>query len=311
MNRRTFFSTPALAALASAKAGDIPKRSFGKTGEKLTVIGPAGGRMQMAGWDEAKAIVQRAYDLGINYYDNARNYWGGRSEEVFGAVLPAVRKNVFITSKSSKYDRAGAAADLEASLRALKSDYIDLWQVHQVGEMQEVEQVFGPNGSLEVFEKAKKDGKVRFIGFTGHRDPQVHLEMLKRYDKWDSILMPLHPAEPHYLSFEKLVLPVAVERGMGIQGMKSTANSKLLHSIALRDCIGYVLSLPIHCLALGATTIGQIEDDVRIAQSFQAFDTARMNELRQRASRMAGAGLEDWKRKAETAHQQYRDGASV
>ena len=138
----------------------------------------------------------------------------------------------------------------KSSLKALKTDYLDLWQIHQVGEMKEVEQIFGPGGSIEAFEQAKKQGKCRFIGFTGHRDPKVHLEMLKRYDKYDTILMPLNPADPGYLSFEKMVLPVAVQRGMGIQGMKSTANSGLLHSITLKDCLTYVLSLPIHCLAL-------------------------------------------------------------
>jgi aryl-alcohol dehydrogenase-like predicted oxidoreductase len=319
MKRRQFFGTAAVAAGAGAnvleaqssqiKAGDIPRRTFGKTGEKLTIIGPAGGRFGMCGYDDAKAIVRRAYELGVNYYDNARLYWGGRSEEVFGDVLAPVRKQVFITTKCARYTRAEAEADLEASLKALKTDYIDLWQVHQVGEMKEVEQIFSANGSLPVFEAAKKAGKVRFIGFTGHRDPQVHLELLKRYDKWDTILMPLNPADPSYLSFEKLVLPVAVERGMGIQGMKSTANSRLLHSIGVRECLSYVLSLPVHVVAMGATTIGQIEDDVRIAQKFQALNGERMEALRKQASRFAGPQLEDWKRGTQTAGTAiYRDG---
>ena len=310
MDRRSFLGTAAATGLGVAaleaqtgaiKSGDIPKRTFGKTGEKLTIIGPAGGRFGMCGWDDAKAIVRRAYDLGINYYDNARLYWGGRSEEVYGAVLPPFRKNVFITTKCAKYTKAAAEADLEASLRALKTDYIDLWQIHQVSEMSEVEQIFGPGGSIEAFEAAKKAGKCRFIGFTGHHDPHVHLEMLKRYDKYDTILMPLHPADPSYLSFEKMVLPIAVERGMGIQGMKSTANSKLLHTIPVRQCLSYVLSLPVHVVAMGATTVGQIEDDVRIAQTFEKLGAQQMDELRQRAAKIGGPGVEDWKRKPENA----------
>ncbi|HET8549058.1 MAG TPA: aldo/keto reductase [Bryobacteraceae bacterium] len=318
MKRREFFGTAAASAGAAAlaaqtgqlKAGDIPRRTLGKTGEKLTIIGPAGGRFGMCGFEDAKAIVRRACDLGVNYYDNARLYWGGRSEEVFGEVLAPVRKNVFITTKCARYTKAAAEADLEASLKALRTDYIDLWQVHQVSEMKEVEEIFGPNGSLPVFEAAKKAGKVRFIGFTGHRDPHVHLEMLKRYDKWDTILMPINPADPSYLSFEKLVLPVAVERGMGIQAMKSTANSKLLHSIGIRECLSYVLSLPVHVVAMGATTIGQIEDDVRIAQQFQPLTADRMEELRKRASRFAGPQMEDWKRNVKAAANAplYRDG---
>ena len=148
--------------------------------------------------------------------------------------------------------------------------------------MDEVEQIFAPGGAIEAFEAAKKAGKCRFIGFTGHHDPEVHLAMLKKYDKYDTILMPLNAADPAYLSFEKNVLPVAVARGMGIQGMKSTANAKLLQAIALKDCLSYVLSLPVHCVALGCTTVGQIEDDVRIAQQFKPLDEASLDQIRQR-----------------------------
>ena len=288
-------------ASAAVKAGDIPKRTFGKTGEKITIVGQAGGRFPMITFDEAKAVTLRAYELGINYFDCAALYWNGRSEEVYGAVLPPFRKKVFVTTKCALRTRKEAEAQLDASLKRLKTDYVDLWQMHQVGEIAEVEKIFGPGGAVEAFEAAKKAGKCRFIGFTGHHDPYVHLEMLKRYDKYDTILMPLNMADPGYLSFEKLVLPVAVERGLGIQGMKSTANSKLLQNFSIGDCLRYTLSLPVHCVAMGALTPGQIEDDVRIAQSFQPFESARMEELRKQAARMAGPRLEDWKRNTEQA----------
>jgi uncharacterized protein len=172
-----------------------------------------------------------------------------------------------------------------------------------------VEQIFAPGGAIEAFEAAKKTGKCRFIGFTGHHDPQVHLAMLKRYDKYDSILMPLNPADPSYLSFEKTVLPVVVERGMGIQAMKSTANAKLLQAIHLKDCLDYVLSLPIHCLTLGCTTIGQIEDDVRIAQQFKPLGEEHLAQIREKAMKLKGPQLEDWKINTETAAAStYRDG---
>lgn len=320
MQRRTFISSTAIAAGLGAaaeaaesgkiKAGDIPKRVFGKTGEKLTIIGQAGGRFPMISLEEAKAVTLRAYELGVNYFDVARIYWDGKSEEVYGAVLSPFRKNIFLTSKSPVRDRKGAEADLDKSLRALKTDHLDLWQIHQVNTMDEVNQIFAPGGAIEAFEAAKKAGKCRFIGFTGHHDPEVHLAMLKKYDRYDTILMPLHPADPSYLSFEKNVLPVAVERGMGIQAMKSTANSKLLHSITVRECIDYVLSLPVHCLALGCTTLGQIEDDVRIAQRFQAMAEPQMAALREKAARFKGPQLEDWKRNTERASSEplYRDG---
>jgi len=260
------------------------------------VIGQAGGRFPLISFEEAKAIALRAYQLGINYFDNAHGYWNGRSEEVYGAVLPPFRKSVFITTKSSNRTRQGAEAELDLSLKRLRTDYVDLWQIHAVSEKKEVEQIFDPGGAIEAFEAAKKAGKCRFIGFTGHHDPYVHLEMLKAYDKFDSILMPLNVADPSYLSFEKLVLPVAVERGMGIQGMKNFGNAKLLQSFSAKDCLSYVLSLPVHCTAIGCTTIGQLEDDVRFAQQFKPLSGEEMAALRQRADSIKGPLLEDWKR---------------
>jgi predicted aldo/keto reductase-like oxidoreductase len=309
MKRRTFFGG-ALAGMAATayglnpskvSAGDIPKRTFGKTGEELTVVGQAGGRFPLISFDEAKAVTLRAYDLGINYFDNSVDYGDGKSEEVFGAVLPPFRKNLFITTKANKRDRAGAEAELNLSLKRMRLDYVDLWQIHMVGELKEVEQIFAPGGAIEAFEAAKKAGKCRFIGFTGHHDPNVHLAMLKAYDKFDSILMPLHVADPSYLSFEKLVLPIAVERNMGIQGMKNFGNSKLMQSFSARECLNYVLSLPISCTAIGCTTIGQLEDDVRFAQQFKQLTPTEMSELRQRAQSIAGPYLEDWKRNTQRA----------
>jgi uncharacterized protein len=318
MLRRSFLASSASAGLALAangrtpggpKPGEIPKRVFGKTGERLTIIGQAGGRFPMCTFDDAKAITMRAYELGVNYFDTARIYWNGRSEEVYGAVLPPFRKEIFLTTKSPERSRKGAEGDLEASLRALKTDHVDLWQIHQVSEMEEVHQIFAPGGAIEAFEAAKRAGKCRFIGFTGHHDPEVHLAMLKNYANYDTILMPLNPADPSYLSFEEKVLPVAVERGMGIQAMKSTANAKLLQGLHLKDCISYVLSLPVHCLALGCTTTGQIEDDVRIAQQFKPLSGEQMSELRKTGKQFSGPQIEDWKRNTRTASAgSHRDG---
>jgi len=287
---------------AKPKEGDIPKRVFGKTGVSLTIIGQAGGRFPLTNDKEAaRAVVRRAYELGINYFDNAAVYWDGHSEEVYGDVLPQWRKHVFITTKAMARDRQGAERQLHESLRRLKTDYVDLWQIHGVGEPDEVKQIFGPGGAIEAFETAKKAGKCRFIGFTGHHDPHVHVEMLKAYDKYDTILMPLNAADPSYLSFEQIVLPKAVERGMGIQGMKGLANAKLLQAMHVRECLSYVLSLPIHCLAVGCTTPGQIEDDVRIAQQFRPLAQEEMASLRKRASEFKGPKFEDWKRNTEQA----------
>jgi len=310
MNRRRFvrstLTVPAAAALApvevSAATGDIPKRVFGKTGERLTIIGQAGGRFPLCSFEDAVAITRRAYDLGVNYFDNAHIYWGGRSEEAYGAALePSMRKKVFLTTKTMSRRRAQAEADLTLSLKRLKTDYVDLWQIHDVRTMADIEQIFSKGGAIEALEAAKQAGRCRFIGFTGHHDPAMHVEMLQRYRDWDAILFPTHMADPSYLSFEKTVLPIAVERGMGIQGMKATANGKLLQSFNVADCLNYALSLPIHCLAVGCTTIGQIEDDVRIARKFQPLTSQAMDALRQKASALKGPALEDWKKNTLTA----------
>ena len=191
----------------------------------------------------------------------------------------------------------------------MRTDYLDLWQIHQVNTMEEVHQIFAPSGAIEAFVAAKKAGKCRFIGFTGHHDPEVHLAMLKNFSGYDTILMPLNPADPAYLSFEKMVLPAAVERGLGIQAMKSTANAGLLADLHVRDCLSYVLSLPVHCLALGCTTVGQIEDDVRIAQQFKPLSAGEMEVIRGRAKRLAGPKLENWKRDTmQKAELPYLDG---
>ncbi len=301
MTRRVFagaaFSGLAAARPPKLKTGDIPMRTFGRTGVKLTVVGQAGGRFPLLpNKEEGRAIVRRAVELGVNYFDNAHGYWNGLSEEVYGEVLPQFRKQVFLTTKSAQRTRQGAEQELHLSLKRLRTDYLDLWQIHAVGEKEEVARIFGPGGAMEAFEAAKKAGKCRFIGFTGHRDPYVHLEMLQAYDKYDSILMPLHAADPGYLSFEKLVLPVAVDRGLGIQGMKNFANAKLLQTLSVKDCLSYVLSLPLHCTAIGCTTIGQLEDDVRVAQQFKSLAGEQMGALRERAAKIKGPQLEDWKR---------------
>jgi len=297
---------------ARPKAGDVPRRVFGKTGEKITIVGQAGGRFPMCSHEDAKAITLRAYELGLNYFDCARVYWDGKSEEVYGEVLKPFRKNIFLTSKSMGRSRKEAEQDLETSLRALRTDYLDLWQIHGVAEMDDVRQIFGPGGAIEAFEAAKKAGKCRFMGFTGHHDPEVHLAMLKNYDKYDTILMPMNAADPSYLSFEKMVLPVAHQRGMGIQAMKTTANSRLLHAFPLKDCLTYALSLPVHCIAVGCTTIGQIEDDVRIAQAFQPMPPEEMDKLRSSAAPFGGPDVENWKRntKKTAASRPYRDGVA-
>ncbi len=314
IKRRTFvgaaFASLGLTGLYAKppkpKAGSIPMREFGKTGVKLTVVGQGGARLALLrNKEQARIHVRHAFDLGFNYFDCAHSYWEGHSEEVYGDVLAPLRKQVFITTKCLQRTRKEAEEELHLSLKSLKTEYIDLWQMHAIQEQGDVDRIFAPGGAIEAFEAAKREGKCRFFGFTGHYDPKIHLAMLKAYDKWDSLLMPLHPADPAYLSFEKTTLPAAVERGIGIQGMKVFGNAFLLRVLNAEECLRYVLSLPIHCATVGCSTTGQLEDVVRFAQRFTPLSNDEMESLRKLAitagpGGVKGPALEYWKRNIET-----------
>lgn len=309
MNRRAFSGavfaglglTSLSARAAKPKSGATPMRDFGRTGVKLSVVGQGGARLALLRTKEAaRAHVRYAYDLGLNYFDCAHSYWEGHSEEVYGDVLSDVRKKVFITTKSSKRTRPEAEAELHASLKSLKTDYLDLWQMHGVQSQADIDRIFSPGGAIEAFEAAKTAGKCRFFGFTGHFDPNIHAAMLKAYPKWDSILMPLHAADPSYLSFENIALPAAVQRGIGIQAMKVFGNAFLLRVLNAEECLRYALSLPISCATVGCSTPGQLDDDVRIAQNFKPYTPEEMAALRNRAitagpGGLKGPALEYWK----------------
>ena len=290
---------------ARPRSGDIPKRSLGRTGEKLTIVGQGGARFHLIPFDEGKAVVRRAYDLGVNYFDMARSYFDGHAEEVYGAVIPGFRKEIFLTTKSGQRTREGAEADLEKSLRTMKTDYVDLWQMHGVNKMADVERIFAPGGAMEAFEAARKAGKCRFIGYTNCRDPEVHVAMLRHAERFDTALMPLHAADTSFsdspkMSFEQTALPAARERGVGIFAIKVFGNAFLLRTFSVGDCLRYTLSLPITAAALGCSTIGQIEDDVRIAQNFKPLSEEDRAALRGRAASgkfdtIRGPALEYWK----------------
>src|SRR5580704_8730838 len=230
---------------ANVKAGDIPTTTFGKTGIQVSIIAQGGARMDLhPEIRTAAAYVRTVYGLGVTYFDCARSYWNGRSEEAYGIGLEGVRKNVFLTTKTQKRTAKEAERELETSLRLLKTDYVDLWQVHAVQNQDDIDKIVGHGGAVEAFEAAKRAGKCRLIGFTGHYDPAAHAALLKAYDKWDTVMMPVHAADHAYLSFEETALPVAVERGVGVQAIKVFGKAFLLRSLSPGECLKYVLSLP-------------------------------------------------------------------
>jgi uncharacterized protein len=312
MKRRAFFGgavagmsvTGACAAPPKVKEGDIPTTTFGKTGIKVSVIAQGGARMDLyPDVPSAAAHVRKVHDLGVTYFDCARLYWDGRSEEAYGIGLQGVRKNVFLTSKTIKRTAKEAEEELQTSFRLLKTDYLDLWQVHAVQTLDDIQKILAPGGAIEAFEAAKKAGKCRFIGFTGHFDPEVHVALLKAYDKWDTVMMPIHAADHAYLSFEKTALPVAIERGVGTQAIKVFGKAYLLRSLSPTECLRYVLSQPgVHVAICGAGTQGQTEDNIRTVQNFRKMTAEEMENVRKRAlvgsGVQTGPGLEYWKKKA-------------
>ncbi len=285
------------------QAGDIPTTTFGKTGAKVSIIAQGGARMDLhPDIQTAAAYVRGAYHLGITYFDCARAYWDGRSEEAYGIGLEGIRKNVFLTTKTQKRTAKEAQQDLETSLRLLKTDHVDLWQVHAVQNQDDIDKILSPLGALQAFEAAKKAGKCRFIGFTGHYDPEVHAALLRAYDKWDTVMLPVHAADHAYLSFEETALPVAVERGIGVQAIKIFGKAFLLRSLSPAACLKYALSQPgVHVAICGAATEGQMEDNIRTVQNFKKMIPQEIADVRKRA--IAGSGvytgptLEYWKKK--------------
>jgi len=298
MKRRAFVGgafagvglTGAYAKPAKVRAGAVPMKEFGRTGVKVTAIAQGGARMDLfPDIPSAAAHVRRVYEMGVTYFDCAHSYWGGKSEEAYGIGLAEVRRNIFLTTKSLKRSRKEAEDELHLSLKRLQTDHLDVWQMHSITSMKEIDRILSPGGAMEAFEAAKKAGKCRFIGFTGHFDPEVHAAMLKAYDKWDSVLMPLHAADHAYLSFEKTALPVAVEMGIGIQAIKVFCKAFLLRALSPAECLRYTMSLPAHVAVCGCGSQGQMEDNIRTAQSFKPMTAGEMADVRKRA--VVGQGV--------------------
>src|SRR6185369_8371216 len=198
---------------------EIPKRTLGGTGVEVTLLGLGGeGVLRTFGFErEAYALINRALDLGINYFESARAYDG--SESYYGKALRERRGEVFLTSKSHARDKRGALAHLHQTLANMRTDYLDLWQVHDVRTTEDIELIFGPDGAIEAFAEARQQGLVRFIGVTGHHDPAIIRACIERFP-FDTVLLPVNPAEPSHHSFIDRVIPLACERQMGIVGMK-------------------------------------------------------------------------------------------
>lgn len=305
-SRRDFVKTAAGVGFAAASAsagqlGDIPKRKLGKTGLEVTIMSLGGARIgNLPDERPALDVVRRCYDLGVNYFDTASAGAYGLSQTRYGKALADVNKNVIFGTKTRHRTWAQAELDLNQSLSNLKRDWIDLYQVHNVMHQADIDAVFARDGLMEMIEKAKRDGKIRFVGFTGHMDPRVLAKMLEMYD-WDTILMPLSVTDGAHdgFSFEESVLPAANKKGLGVIAMKTTGVGALPGEgvSPLEECLGYVWSLPVSTAILGCTTIEQVEADVRIAVSTakKQLSEAQRSKIRAKWAKADFKRLESWK----------------
>lgn len=260
---------------------NIPKRKLGKTGEEVTMIGLGGeGVLRSHGYEkEAYGLINLALDLGITYCESARAYDG--SEAYYGKALAERRDEIFLTSKSHARDKAGALEHLHQTLRNMRTNHLDLWQVHDVRSHGEIEEIFGPGGAMEAFVEARNQGKVRYIGVTGHHDPAIIRACIERYD-FDTVLMPVNPAEPAHRSFLDEVLPVAVEKEMGIVGMKVYLRglaTRVVKEGGLEQFLRFALSQPVSTVVIGCDDLEQLEQNVRYAMAFEAMSLEQQETL--------------------------------
>jgi hypothetical protein len=279
----------AIAELKLDGAGPMPLRPLGLTGQSVPLFSLGGqGLLEIPGHtDEAVAIINRAIDLGVKYCDTAWWYGNGSSESCYGAALGARRKEIYLATKSDERTYDGAMRQLDESLKRLKTDRLECWQMHNVRTSQDVEAIFSPDGALKAFLKARDEKITRFIGITGHRNPFVLKDAIGRFP-YDTILMALNAADMHLngtgneTSFIRNLLPAAVERKMGIIGMKVPALGNIFkpNGIAtMKQAMGYVLTLPVSTVIIGIKTIAELEENVRIAASFKPFAPEMMAKL--------------------------------
>jgi uncharacterized protein len=279
-----------------ATADGIPMRPFGRHDQQVSALG-FGGHHLGAAEDEQTAIrmVQEAVDSGITFFDNCWEYHRGKSEQWMGKGLQGRRAKVFLMTKVCTHGREARLATemLEQSLRRLQTDHLDLWQVHGVGWENDPEWFIRPNGAAEALRKAKEQGKARFLGFTGHKDPAVHLKMIETGFPFDAVQMPLNAFDAHFLSFSQQVLPELNRLGIAALGMKPFSGHGepiVQGEITAEQALRYAMSLPVVTTITGMDKLDVLRQNVKIARGFTPMTTAEMQALRDRTRPSAGDG---------------------
>ncbi len=259
----------------------LPKRRLGRTGVDVSILGLGGeGILRTYGQEkEAYRLIRRAIDTGITYFESARAY--SDSEHYYGLALREQRKNIFLASKSHARTREGAMKHLQETLRNMKTDYLDLWQVHDVRTVQDISQIFAKDGALEAFVQAKEKGMTRFIGLTGHHDPAIIKQCLDMFD-FDTLLIPVNPSETHYKSFISGVLGAALKKHTGIISMKAYCRGMALRIPGIRSpetFFRFAASQKVSTVVIGCDDVSQVEENARFASSFKAMTKAEERAL--------------------------------
>jgi aryl-alcohol dehydrogenase-like predicted oxidoreductase len=276
--------------------GLVPHRPLGGTGIQVSAMALGGYHLGSAtNQQEVNNIVARAMDAGINFFDNAWDYHNGHSEEVVGTALKGKRQQAIVMTKVCTHGRGKDVAmqQLEQSLRRLQTDYLDLWQIHEIIYENDPDLIFRPGGAAEALLQAKQQGKVRAIGFTGHKDPSIHLKMLAHELPFDTVQMPLNCLDATFRSFETNVLPVAKQRGIGVLGMKSMGGSGeiVVHGAATPEqALRYAMSLPVSSTISGVDSMDVLEQNLAVARGFQPMPEQEMQALREQCKFFASDG---------------------
>ena len=277
-------------------SGSVPKRPLGRTGAQVSAIGIGGYHLGSANTDQvANEIVAKAIDHGVTFFDNAWEYHDGLSEERLGKALKGKRQDVFLMTKVCTHgrDKNIAMRMLEESLRRLQTDHLDLWQIHEVIYENDPDLIFAPNGVAEALVEAKRQGKVRFVGFTGHKDPEIHLKMLAHNFPFDAVQMPLNCCDATFRSFETQVLPEVNRRGIAALGMKSLGGSGELvrhGAVTPEQGLKYAMSLPVATTISGIDSLEVLNQNLAVAVNFQGLDATAMQALRDQCRIVAGDG---------------------
>jgi aryl-alcohol dehydrogenase-like predicted oxidoreductase len=287
---------------ADAGSFQVPKRAMGSTGLQVSILGMGGYHLGTAETqEEVNNMVAKALDHGINFFDNAWEYHKGLSEERVGTALKGRRDQAIVMTKVCTHGRKKDVAMkmLENSLTRLQTDHLDVWQVHEVIYYNDPEKAYDVDGVLEALTAAKQQGKVRFVGFTGHKNPSIHLDMLNRGFKFDTVQMPINAFDPSFRSFEKNVLPVAVAKGMAVFGMKSMGGSgeAIVHgALTPTEALSYAMSVPgVSTTVSGMDSMQVLDQNLEILRGFKPLSSQQMDALREHGKQFSDGRYELFK----------------